>query len=1008
MTRIPSHTKESRMTSLLTIGGRGMRAAVLATGLALVLSLAASQSASADFGIDTFSAKAVNADGSLDTRAGAHPYASQFDFALKTVPSSYDPNQPIPDGGVLRDVVVDLPKGFVGNPQAVPYCEPIQLAKLGCSPASQIGTISVWSTTTYGPFPVDTIGLFNLRPAAGYVADFGFYNLGVTFHLRSKLLSDGYTIRTTLTQSSQGVRFLRAKTTLWGDPASAVHDVQRGPNYKCPFDSDDPICLDPNNIGLTNAGFTSPDGIPHRPLTTNPSDCSTAPVAKISVRSWEHPDVWSTATAPQPTPTGCESLVFEPTIDSVFDTLRPDSPTGQTLHLDVPQVGTVVGLGTPPLKSAKVTLPEGVTMNPSAADGLTGCSDAQIGIGTDNAVGCPDSSKLGDVTVTTPLLDQQLSGPIYLGAPVAGKPYRIFLVAENARYGISIRLEGLLHPDPRTGRITVVFDDNPELPFSRLDFRLTGGPRAPLATGLDCGRGETTSELTPWGGSLATPSSSVTISADGKGASCPAPGFAPSLKAGSSSSVAGGDGSFTLGVSRRQGDRYINDLGATLPTGLLGRIASVAQCAEAAAAAGSCGAGSQIGTTTVDSGSGPMPFSLGGKVFLTGPYKGAPFGLSVVVPALAGPFDLGTVVVRAALFIDPISAQVRVVSDPLPSILEGIPVRLQRVRIDIDKSGFMINPTSCAPKVIAAAISSDAGTSAGAENRFQVGDCGSLALKPKLGLTISGKGQTTDGKHPAVSAALTQPAGGQSNLKKVRVALPLSLALDPDNSDSDAMCSFAEGSKPEPQCPASSIVGKATATTPILAQPLSGPVYFVKNERKDPKSGRSIKTTPKLVIPLVGENGLKLTLTGISDVVDDQLVTTFNDIPDAPVSSFKMDINGGKKGILVISSADICKATQIADQQVNGQNGKTADADISIQTPSCPTKILSMKVAAKTVALKIGGLGAGKVTVTGRGIKKTTKTIARSTVATVTATRTGKTKPGAFKVKFTKAKVAAS
>ncbi|MES1193027.1 MAG: hypothetical protein ABUM26_01795, partial [Solirubrobacterales bacterium] len=323
----------------------------------------------------------------------------------------------------------------------------------------------------------------------------------------------------------------------------------------------------------------------------------------------------------------------------------------------------------------------------------------------------------------------------------------------------------------------------------------------------------------------------------------------------------------------------------------------------------------------------------------------------------------------------------------------------------VDKAGFMVNPTSCRAQTIAATLGAADGQTAPVTNRFQVGDCASLGLNPSLALTLSGKGQTTDGKHPAVTAELTQQPG-QSNLKKVRVALPLALALDPDNAN--GLCEFADGSKVTPTCPAASIVGSATAVTPILDEPLSGPVYFVKNVRKDPKSGREIRTLPKLVIPLTGQNGVKLTLTGTSDVEDDQLVTTFDNIPDAPVSSFKLNIIGGKGGILTVSDADICKATQVADQQVDGQNGKQADADVFIQTPSCPTKIISKTVTKTTVKLKIGGLGAGKVTVTGRGIKKTTKIINKSTVATITAKRTGKAKPGAFKVKFTKAKAKAA
>ena len=353
----------------------------------------------------------------------------------------------------------------------------------------------------------------------------------------------------------------------------------------------------------------------------------------------------------------------------------------------------------------------------------------------------------------------------------------------------------------------------------------------------------------------------------------------------------------------------------------------------------------------------PQPGRTPTAVYLAGPYKGAPFSLSIVVPAQAGPFDLGTVVVRAALFVDPLDSHVTVKADALPTILKGIPLKLRDVRVAIDRAGFMVNPTSCAAQQVTGDLTSAGGLTAAVASRVQVGDCASLALKPNLALTLSGKGQTTDGKHPAVTARLTQ-APGQSNLKKVRVVLPLSLALDPDNAN--GLCEFVDGSKVVPTCPAASIVGSATARTPILNEPLTGPVYFVKNVRKDPKSGREIKTLPKLVLPLVGQNGVRLTLTGTSAVVNDQLVTTFDNIPDAPVSSFELNINGGKGGILAVSDADICKATQIADQQVVGQSNKTANADISIQTPACPTKIISKTIGKTSVKLKIGGLGAGR------------------------------------------------
>jgi hypothetical protein len=513
---------------------------------------------------------------------------------------------------------------------------------------------------------------------------------------------------------------------------------------------------------------------------------------------------------------------------------------------------------------------------------------------------------------------------------------------------------------------------------SKLSLALKAGPRAPLATPATCGEKAVDAELTSWSDKTVNLQSTFTIDCtSGLG------DFRPTLSAAAARPVGGAFSPFGLSIVKPDGDAALAGLTMSLPTGLLASLRG--------------NLGAQVGTVKAFAGPGSNPFMLPGQVFLEGPYGDAPFSLRVVVPAVAGPFNLGTVTVKQRIYVDPIDAHVTVVSDPIPTIVKGVPVRLQRLEVNVDKAGFMVNPTSCAAKTISGTLSSVAGQSVAVTNRFQVGDCSALGLTPRLALTLSGKGQTTDGKHPAVSANLTQPFGAQANLKKVRVALPLSLALDPDNAN--GLCEFVDGSKVEPTCPKASIVGTATATTPILDQPLSGPVYFVKNIRKDPKSGREIRTLPKLVIPLVGQNGVKLTLTGTSNVEDDQLVTTFDNIPDAPVSSFKLNIIGGKGGILTVSGTDICKATQVADQQIDGQNNKNADADVYIQTPSCALKVLSKKVGKTSVAIKVSGLGAGKVTVTGRGIRKTTKIISKSTVATITAKRSKGT-PGKVTVSF--------
>jgi hypothetical protein len=559
--------------------------------------------------------------------------------------------------------------------------------------------------------------------------------------------------------------------------------------------------------------------------------------------------------------------------------------------------------------------------------------------------------------------------------------------------GVSIKLAGVAVPDEKTGQITTTFDNSPQLPFSELHMHFKGGDRAPLANPQSCGTKTVSAELTAWDGATASPGDSFTVSGCGGG-------FAPSMEAGTTNPGAGQFTAFTMTLRRNDGDDALSKIDMALPQGLLGILAGVPKCADAAAAAGSCGAESQLGTTTVESGSGGQPLALPGKVFLAGPYNGAPYSLSVVVRAVAGPYDLGTVVVRVALFIDPVDAHVTAQSDPLPTILKGVPLRLRTINLTLDRERFMRNPTNCAATTIGARIESLSGAVVTPTNVFQPVNCSGLAFTPKLAMRLGGAGQTRDGKHPTLAATLTQPFGTQANLKKVAVTLPLSLALDPDNSQSDRLCAFEAGSKTIPDCPVSSIAGTATAVTPVLDQPLSGPVYFIKNVRTDPKSGRQIKTLPTLGVVLKG-GGITLVVRATSAVPDNEhLVATFDKIPDAPVSSFTLNLNGGPRGILVISGQDICKSSQVAKAAMTAQSGNVLSSSVVIGTSACRLKVISTKVGAKSVTVKVGGLGAGKVTVSGRGIRTTTRLIKASTVATVVAKRTGNVRPTGVKVSF--------
>ncbi|MET0601315.1 MAG: hypothetical protein ABW167_04940 [Baekduia sp.] len=984
------------MTTFDTIMGRAARAlAILALALALV---PVSAAAAANFDIDAFDAPVLNADGTPATQAGSHPYETRNRIEI-THRTETGQLVPLESARTLR---VDLPPGFVGNSNAMPKCTFEQLAEHStaspnfCRSYTQVGVVGV---NYLGNLP-EFKRLFNLEPPPGAVAAFGFSFMDVPVVLVAKLRGGSdYGVSVEAFEINQAVPVAISDVRVWGIPADASHDVLRG---RCVFEQGGWPTVDPISSCLDGSQEPVAAGVAPKPFLRNPTSC-TAAGKGLETKLWAQSWLGSVATASftaQEGIAGCDQLRFDPTVEVRSTSSQPDSPAGLEVELSIPQDDNLTGLTQADMRLATVSLPEGMTISPSSADGLAACTDAELKLGVDGPAACPDASKIGSVEVETPLLDEKLSGGVYVRSqassdPASGEMFRIAIEIRNDDRGIAIKLPGQVRLDERTGRVTTTFDDNPQLPFSKLTLKLKGGSRAPLATPQSCGVKTVNATFGSWADRQRDLQDAVAVACPG------ASGFAPRFQAGALDPTAGAFSPFAVRIDREDRQQYVSGVSIDMPQGVLAKLAGVPLCGSGPAADGDCPAGSRIGTATVGAGPGASPFFLKGDVFLTDGYKGAPYGLAVHVHAKAGPFDLGWVRVRQALYVDPITAAVSVVSDPLPQVVKGVPVRLRSIAVDIDKPKFTINPTSCARKSIDGVLGSVDGATAAPSALFQVGGCASLDLKPELGLSLSGKGQTTDGKHPAITATLVQKPG-QSNLKKVRVALPLSLALDVDNAN--GLCEFADGSKVSPTCPKASIVGSVTATTPILDEPMIGPVYFVKNVRKDPKSGRDIRTLPKLVIPLTGQNGIKLTLTGTSDVEDDRLVTTFDNVPDAPVSSFKLNINGGKGGILAVSGTDICKSTQIAEQQVDGQNGNAADTDVFIQTPSCPTKIISKTITRTTVALKIGGLGAGKVTVTGRGIRKTTKSISKSTVATITAKRTGRAKPGAFKVKFTKAK----
>jgi hypothetical protein len=795
-----------------------------------------------------------------------------------------------------------------GSPTKLDLNKPLKFQHAAGEPAIHL------ATTESAPIPI-----FNMQRDPNHAATLAGTLLIATIVVEINVHSPGgkscassdCSLTGTLSTASSLLTLEGSKLTLWGVPGDPSHDSQR--------------C---GQLGQN----CQPSAVTKAPFMTNPTNCSGGPLlTKVTVDSYENRS--ATSSRHLAAPTGCDLLGMSPTLSVRPDDSKVDTPAGYDFDLKVPQNEQPYSVATPEVKDVSITLPAGTSLSPPVARGLKGCSDAQFA-----ANRCPSASKIGTVSIATPLLADQLTGSVYVGSPTPSQMYRLFIIASAD--SVKLKLTGQVTADPVTGQLTAVFAQNPELPFDELNLSLSGGPKAALANPDSCGTFTTTSDIAPYsGGPDATPSSSFNITG------CATPQrFAPSFHAGVSFTVGGAYTPFALSISRSDQDQYLSGISVKLPKGLLAKLAGVGKCtsaelAHAAASSGaqekahpSCPSSSLVGTAKTAAGAGPLPFTLPGKVYLTGPYKGAPYGLAVVVPAVAGPYDLGTVVVRQALNIDPDTTQVTVVSDPLPQILKGIPLRLRDVQVTLGRKQFVLNPTSCQASRVTGTLTSTQAASAAVSSPFKVGGCAGLAFSPKLAIGLSGKGQTHSGKHPTLTATVTQPAH-QANLHRVRVTLPLSLALDPLNTKH--VCPYQVAKKvrsgPVP-CPASSIVGSASAVTPLLSKPLSGKVYLVQGIKII--HGHKFHTLPTLLVALRGQIALNLR-SQTAVVGKGALVSDFKTIPDAPVSKFVLTINGGPKGILVITGnhIDICKKPQISSAQLVAQNGKQRKLSITMPTP---------------------------------------------------------------------------
>lgn len=921
------------------------------------------------FGIDSFDTNVVEANGEPSTQGGKHPAADLTDFDFNTETS------PVPIRGLAwpvtpaRDIAVALPPGLVGNPSAIGRCTKAELVddpynRPLCDPSTQVGVATVRAKFLAGGFgpPRNILGtfpIFNLEPPPGVAARFAMNVLGVIVNLDAHVRSGrDYGITIEASNVPEGLAMVGNQVEFWGDPSAPAHDGERGcPGEETPY----------------AGGPTCPGAAEPQVLLRNPTSC-TEPgeglATTLRTDSWDNPGVFAEAVSvshetpgypyppsewgPEVGIEGCEAEPFEPQISVQPTTQQADSPTGLDVELSMPQHGLEEpeAISESDLKGVRVKLPEGMSINPAAATGQGACTTADIGYlpgtsapyeFTPDPAACPDSSKVGTVEIETPLLGELddpkvphvLDGSVYLAAQ-GDNPFHsllaLYIAVADEQTGLVLKLPGEVIANEATGQLETVFEDNPQTPFTDLRLHLFGGARAALRTPATCGSYSSQATLTPWSGNAPVSRQSSFEITQGCGG-----GFAPKLSAGTENPLAGQTSPFSLRITREDGEQALGGLTATLPPGLSGYLKGIAYCPDSALAAvsgdlgtgvgqessPSCPATSQVGRVTVGAGAGPNPFfTQSGRAYLAGPYKGAPLSLAVVAPAVAGPFDLGSVVVRNALRVDPTTAQITAVSDPLPTILHGIPLDIRDVRVELNRDHFTLNPTSCEPMQIGSAISSTGGATASPSVRFQAAGCDQLGFKPKLGLRL--KGQTRRAGYPALTATLTMPPGN-ANIARAVVTLPHSEFLAQNHLGSSCTrVQYAEGGGGGAGCPANTVYGKAIAYSPLLDQPLAGKVYL--------RSNGGERELPDLVASLNGQ--IHIDLVGYVDSNNGGIRTTFATAPDAPVSKFVLKMPGGRKSLLE-NHVDICRRKHKATVEMDAQNNLVREFRPALQVQGC-------------------------------------------------------------------------
>jgi DNA-binding beta-propeller fold protein YncE len=950
------------------------------------------------FGIKNFEVSFLNENGTPDTQAGSHPYEFfnniEFNWHYVRTESNADSPYVREPNGTLRNLTVDLPQGFVGDPNAT--AKKCTLSKLyeehsgtkkaegGCPSEAVVGSFQVkWDEHIFG---YDSLiePVYNMATPPGVALQLGINYRQTDIFINNGLLAGGdYPVQATVEGAPPEAPVLSTQLTLSGVLTPCVLVAPGTGKYR------NSSCTLPAEAGNNENNYEKEAGR-SKAFLTMPTGCHGPLRSTIAMDSYEEPSHWVHAEAltrnSAGTPvslTGCSKLIFPPTISVAPDTTDASTSSGLTVGVHVPQTAASNpdGLAESSLRDTTVTLPEGVALNPAGADGLEACSEGLAGFRGFNEFNaefepdaktatfsstsleqlrpgesfCPDGSKIGTVKIKAPLLEHELEGAVYLASQNAnpfGSLVAMYLMVEDPISGSTIKLTGEVSLNPDTGQIVTTFDNTPDLPFENLELHFFGGERAPLTTPSRCGTYTTQASFVPWDGNgPVNASSSFQITSGPNGSPCPGGGlpFGPSLTAGTTSNQAGGFTPFTMTMSRADGQQNLQAISLKMPPGLSGLLTGVELCGEAQANAGTCSPNSQIGETIVSVGVGSDPYSVtGGKVYLTGPYKGAQFGLSIVNPAVAGPYNLGQVVVRAKIEVNPITADLTVTSDnegpyKIPTMLDGIPLQIQHVNVTIDRPGFTFNPTNCSPMAITGRLDSTEGASDALSVPFQATNCASLKFEPKFAASTSGKTSRTDGA--SLSVKLTYPSGSlgkDANIKSVKVDLPKQL---PSRLTTlQKACPVATFEVNPASCPADSKVGHAKALTPLIPVPLEGPAYFVSH------GGAKF---PELIVVLQGY-GVTLNLHGETFISKAGITSsTFHTVPDAPVGSFELTLPEGKFSALA-ANGNLCKSTLAMPTAFVAQNGAEIHQSTKISVTGCAKSKKTKKAGKRSKVKKAG------------------------------------------------------